>query len=130
MIALEIRDCSQHALDMITSAGRFQQIIAIVEFARSEGYSSVQRILAENGPTVIGSITRLLRTPHLRWEPDNQGRRVGTYFDTVFEHRLIHMGRLASSLEFILLRTLFKKNSVSWLRVTKKGGLDIWSARR
>jgi hypothetical protein len=128
MIALEIRDCSQHALDMITSAGRFQQIIAIVELARSEGYSSVQRILAENGPTVIGSITRLLRTPHLRWEPDNEGRRVGTYFDTVFEHRLIHIGRLASSLELTLLRMLFEKEVRELASRYQKGGLDIRDA--
>jgi Restriction endonuclease len=109
MIAAEIRDCPQHAIDVIASAGRFQQIVSMVELSRVDGFSAVHKKLLENSLTVIGSITRLLRTPHMRWEPDSQGRTMGRYIDTAFEQRLIQIGRLASNLESKILRTLFEK---------------------
>ncbi len=128
MIAAEIRDCPQHAVDVIASAGRFQQIIAMVELARGDGYSSVQKVLTENALIVTGSITRLLRTPHMRWEPDSSGRTFGHYFDTAFEHRLIQIGRLASSLDSKILRALFESEVRDLAVRYPKGGVDLRDA--
>jgi hypothetical protein len=128
MIAAEIRDCPQYAIDVIISAGRFQQIVAIVELSRRDGYSSVQRILAENANAVIDRVIRLLRTPHLRWEPDAQGNTVGTYVDMTFEDRLIQVGRLAGDLQSSSLRTLFEKEACDLAVRYKEGNIDLRNA--
>jgi hypothetical protein len=128
LIASEVRDFPQIAVDVIASAGRFQQIVTMIDLSRREGYSSIKRELAVNASIVMGSVVRLLRTPHLRWESDSRGRTLGRYIDMTFEHRLVQIGRLADSVGTSELRTLFEKEVRDLSMSYRKGGVDLSAA--
>jgi hypothetical protein len=128
MIAAEIREYPELGLDVIAGACRFQQITAIVDLARLDGNSTLQRTLIQNVTVVVGGITRLLRTPHLRWETNAQGKYLGHYIDVAFEERLIQIGRLASMLNSQSLRALFEKEAEDLAGRYEKNGVSMTEA--
>jgi hypothetical protein len=128
MIAAEIRDYPELGLDVIAGAVRFQQIIAIVNLARIDGDTSIRRALIQNATLVVSSITRLLRTPHMRWEKNAVGTLVGDHIDLALEQRLIEIGRLASTLNSEGLRALFDKEVEDLAGRYEKNGVSMTDA--
>lgn len=128
LIAGEIRDCPQIAVDVIAGACRFRQIVTMIDLGRRDAYSAIERELAENASIVMASITRLLRVPHLRWEADSEGRMRGYYIDMAFEHRLIQIGRSADSIGTGELRSLFEREVLNLSEKYRNGNLDMREA--
>jgi len=108
MVAAEIGDSPELALDLVSVAYRFRQLAAILELAEQQDNGSIRQVMTQNGTVLHGSMCRLVRTSSFRWDVRANGRNVGTFVDVAREERLVHVGKAASLLGLPLLRALFE----------------------
>jgi hypothetical protein len=125
MVAREIADCPEYALDLVAAAGRFRQIVTVFELGEQDGRTPVRDILAKNTLTLMKAITSLLRTPHLRWDKKKDGRQIGTFIDLPLEERIEHIGEVAHAFQVAPLRTLFESEIRGLAERYCKGGFDM-----
>ena len=125
MLRAEIRDCPELGVDLISAAGRFRQIVAILDLSYQQGYDALRKSLIESAVIVTESIQRMLHTPHLRQEQDFSGEMQDHYIDLPLETRLVHIGRLASSLTLDVLWGIFEKELQDLDRRYDKDGVDV-----
>lgn len=82
-----IRDHKEYVVDLVESASLFSQITSVYQLAEERSSPELHDFLAP-APTVLASLKRLVKNPHVRWTVGADGRYQGTYFDTTPEGRL------------------------------------------
>lgn len=76
------------AVDLLASAVRFRQVVALWELAQAHPESALASVLTAEQSLLFDVLTRLLRGPSLRWEKMRDGSRRGYYIDMNTEGRI------------------------------------------
>lgn len=125
MVAGEIADCPEQAIELVAAARRFRQIITIFELSQQSGRTAIKDAISKNANTLMKSITSLLHTPHLRWDTNTKSQRIGTYIDLPLEQRITHIGEIAHVFQLAPLRALFESEIHALSARYQKAGFDM-----
>lgn len=125
MVAAEIAEYSEHALDLIAAAQRFRQIARVAELSQQPRKAAIDDALATHVQTLVESVTRLLRTPHLRWDTNEQGEQIGSCIDWPFEQRIAYIGKIADIFQLASLREFFESEMHDLIaRYARRGSIS------
>lgn len=83
-IASVIMEDRSVAEDLLTSAIRFEQVIALWELAKAGPETALPSVFRSDLELLFNVLTRLLPTSHLRWEKMGKGSQRGYYNDIAF----------------------------------------------
>jgi hypothetical protein len=85
------------AEDLLASATRFKQLVALWKLAQAHTENALATIFLEEQDLLFEALSRVLPGPSLRWEKLRDGSRVGHHVDMGVEHRIRFLIEVATA---------------------------------